>query len=134
MKKGIENWLFIAERDLQSAKILLSDANCPTDNASFHCQQAIEKYFKAFLLDNGWELKKIHNLETLYNEIKKIKDFQLNESMIQDIYREYSNTRYPCNHEPPTEEQAREFYKFALEVEQKIKKELGVEGMGSYNA
>jgi len=34
----------------------------------FHLQQAVEKYLKGYLLSQGWELQRIHNLEALLNE------------------------------------------------------------------
>lgn len=36
-----------------------------TEDAAFHLQQALEKFLKAFLLSRGWELKKIHAVDTL---------------------------------------------------------------------
>jgi HEPN domain-containing protein len=40
------------------------------DIACFHCQQAVEKYLKSFLLYRGQELIKTHNLERHF--IKKM--------------------------------------------------------------
>ena len=37
---------------------LLKDNPIVTSSVVFHCQQAIEKYFKAYLIENGWELQK----------------------------------------------------------------------------
>ncbi|MDR2395752.1 MAG: HEPN domain-containing protein [Endomicrobium sp.] len=54
-----------------------------------HCQQAIEKYFKGFLIEHGWELQKTHNLKFLYKEILKIKDLSLDINFIIEIYRKY---------------------------------------------
>ncbi len=31
----------------------------------YHCQQSVEKYLKAFLLSNNWELMRIHDLIVL---------------------------------------------------------------------
>jgi HEPN domain-containing protein len=50
---------------MRTVKILLEKDNFDTDIVTFHCQKAIEKYFKAFLLGNGWKLGKIHNLDAL---------------------------------------------------------------------
>ena len=129
MKRGIKEWFVVAQEDMLSADELLKVEYVPTGTITFLCQQAIEKYFKAFLLEHGWKLKKIHNLKVLYREIKKIKNLKLNEDMISEIYDRYSGTRYPDDYNPPIEEQVREFYKFALEVEEVIKKEL--EGLSS---
>ncbi|MCX6089870.1 MAG: HEPN domain-containing protein [Candidatus Atribacteria bacterium] len=37
--------------------------------AGFYLQQPLEKFLKAFLLKNGWQLKKIHELDTLLDNI-----------------------------------------------------------------
>jgi HEPN domain-containing protein len=120
MKNGIKEWLMIAKNDLVTATVLmkmgdakaiLQEEYCYTVAVVFHCHQAIEKYFKAFLLENSWNLVKTHDLPELYEEIKKIKDLNLNEAIIDKIYGRYSKTRYPEDYNPTTEEQAREFYK-----------------------
>jgi HEPN domain-containing protein len=54
-------WLGKAREDLQSARSLLqSDLVAP---ALFHCQQAVEKSFKAFLTSRGIVFRKTHDLE-----------------------------------------------------------------------
>ena len=40
------------------------------DIALFHIHQAVEKYLKGYLIQNGWKLKKIHDLELLITEAK----------------------------------------------------------------
>ena len=58
-------WFYVADADLDSA-LILNDAH-RKHNAiiCFHCQQAVEKYLKAFLCYNGLMPPKIHVLETL---------------------------------------------------------------------
>jgi HEPN domain-containing protein len=60
------DWLRIAEKDLGRVEHLL-DVHDP-EAAGFFLQQAVEKFFKAFLLSRGWELERIHDLEVLLNE------------------------------------------------------------------
>jgi len=60
------DWLRIAEKDITRVEKLL-DIEDP-EAAGFYLQQAVEKFFKAFLLSKGWKLKKTHDLETLLNE------------------------------------------------------------------
>jgi HEPN domain-containing protein len=129
MKNRIKEWFVVAQEDMRVARALLKEDPVPTSATTFHCQQAIEKYFKAFLLENEWELEKTHDLAYLYQEIKKIKNLNLDEQMISKIYKSYSHTRYPDDYAPPTEEQAREFYKFVQIVGQTIKKELRAKGV-----
>ncbi len=59
------DWLRIAEKDLRRVERLLDDQD--PEGAGFHLQQAVEKFLKAFLLSKGWQLRRIHNLETLLN-------------------------------------------------------------------
>ncbi|RZN40360.1 MAG: HEPN domain-containing protein [Methanophagales archaeon ANME-1-THS] len=42
-------WLKKAENNLKTVKHLLTLEDAPTDVISFQCQQAVEKYFKAYL-------------------------------------------------------------------------------------
>jgi len=58
-------WLKKAENDLKTVKYLLTLEDAPTDVISFHCQQAVEKYFKAYLTLVDVRVKKIHDLETI---------------------------------------------------------------------
>jgi HEPN domain-containing protein len=46
-------WLRKAKNDVLSARILLSHSNPVTDTACFHCQQAVEKSLKAFLISEA---------------------------------------------------------------------------------
>lgn len=38
------------------------------EGAGFFLQQALEKYLKAYLLERGWKLRKIHTLQSLLDE------------------------------------------------------------------
>jgi HEPN domain-containing protein len=125
MKNIIKDWFDAAYDDIWTIKELLDSEYIPIGTVTFHCQQAIEKYFKAFLIENGWELQKTHNLVFLYKEIKKIKDLNLDENKIKEISDDYAiNSRYPATTEYPCEQNVREYYKFALEVKSKIEQEL----------
>lgn len=59
------DWLRIAEKDLGRVHRLLAMED--PDAAGFYLQQAVEKFIKSFLLSNGWELQRIHDLEPLLN-------------------------------------------------------------------
>lgn len=85
-------WLRIAEKDFERVNRLLFEMQDP-EAAGFYLQQAVEKFFKAFLIYHGWHLQRVHNFETLlddalaydaslgeYREVcKKITDFYLAE-------------------------------------------------------
>jgi HEPN domain-containing protein len=129
MKKQVEAWIGFAEKDILTVSEIIKNPRL-TNSATFHCQQAIEKYFKAFILENEKPLTKVHNLLALYGTIKEIVDLELDEdllSMVNDIYLE---ARYPGeiglldDGSMPTIEQANRFFTFAKEIEAKIKNEL----------
>ncbi|MCL2335781.1 MAG: HEPN domain-containing protein [Endomicrobia bacterium] len=125
MKNKIKEWLMIADKDIISAQILMTHGHDVMGDAAFHCQQAIEKYFKAYLLENNWQLEKTHNLTKLYGEILNIKDLGVDAKILKQIDDVYVDTRYPDDYSEPTEEEIKRFYNFAKEIEVKIKKELG---------
>ncbi|MDI6752713.1 MAG: HEPN domain-containing protein [bacterium] len=62
-----EDWFRIGEKELNRAENLLNLGDL--EGAGFNVQQAIEKYLKGYLLSKGWMLKRIHNLETLLNDV-----------------------------------------------------------------
>lgn len=94
MKKQVDQWLSLAEKDLKSA-ILLSEDETLTSIAAFHCQQAVEKGFKAILENNNERIPKIHNLEILYERSKPIISIALDLEMLQKINEVYIDSRYP---------------------------------------
>ena len=59
------DWLDRAWADLDSAAILLAAARPRPDTALFHCQQAAEKAWKAFLFWHDVPFRKTHDLREL---------------------------------------------------------------------
>ena len=125
MKNGIKDWIIVADKDIISVRELMKNSQL-VSAAAFHCQQAIEKYFKAYLLEHDWELQKTHDLMKLYSEIKKIKDLQIDEDTLMEIDKVYMDTRYPDDYVEPSEKEIERFYNFAKDIASQIKKELGV--------
>ena len=94
MKKQVEAWISFAEKDLLTVSEIIENQNL-TNIVTFHCQQAIEKFFKAFILENDKTLMKIHNLLTLYGTIKEIADLELDEDLLSIVNDIYLESRYP---------------------------------------
>ncbi|MEW5865989.1 MAG: HEPN domain-containing protein [Bacillota bacterium] len=57
-------WIRKAESDLADARRTVASEG-PYDTACFHCQQAVEKYLKAFLAYHGKPIPHTHDLEEL---------------------------------------------------------------------
>ena len=64
-------WIEKAEHDRRTAAAALDQDPPITDTAAFHCQQAAEKYLKAFLVSRGNLPPRTHDLRLLAVECAK---------------------------------------------------------------
>ena len=94
MKFLTREWLIAAELDLKSANQLLQDESL-TSVVTFHCQQAIEKLFKAVLVENNKEPQRIHDLLRLYKLVLEFIEPFDDISPLKVINEAYIDTRYP---------------------------------------
>ena len=58
----IRAWLVKAQHDWLAARHLLTPDCVVLDIVAFHCQQAVEKVLKSFLVSRGIEFEKTHDL------------------------------------------------------------------------
>ena len=88
------DWMRIAEKDLKRVERLLADND--VELAGFCLQQAVEKFLKSYLLSQGWQLRRIHNLDALLDDAVTY-DVSLEEfrSVCQKISGFYFVERYP---------------------------------------
>ncbi len=70
MNDVVNEWIKIARKDWKRMKLMMENEDL--EAAGYYLQQSLEKYLKAFLLKNGWKLRKIHELDTLLEEAVKI--------------------------------------------------------------
>ena len=68
-------WITKADHDLGTSLITYLHIPAFRDTVTFHCQQSVEKYLKAFLVFYGVEFKFTHDLIYLLELISKIDDF-----------------------------------------------------------
>jgi HEPN domain-containing protein len=66
-KINTEEWIRLAEQDVELQTRALKEPPI-WEGASFHAQQSAEKLMKAFLLSNGWLLKRTHDLSDLLTD------------------------------------------------------------------
>lgn len=115
LKAYIESWLAKAAHDLMSAQRLLEIEPVILDNACFHCQQAIEKFLKAFLVFHGRDIERTHNVIFLLSECANFDPvFSTVDPMNINIYAVQG--RYPDSSLLPTIEETRDFYRLADQV------------------
>lgn len=115
----------MAKQDMRSAKILF-EHDADNGIVCFHCQQAIEKYLKGFLIRITGELQEGHNLVKLCKKSiaydKALNEFIKDMAFVNTYYIE---TRYPA--EDPllvSKEDAEECIKIAVKVIDKIEQIL----------
>jgi len=129
MKRQVEDWLLLADKDLQAAGIIINDEYPLTNIVAFHCQQAIEKYFKALILEKGIPLIKTHDLIKLNGMINEFKNLGIDEKKLMVLNEIYMDSRYPGDlglmpDGIPTNEEAKEFIEYANEIKTIINNEL----------
>lgn len=99
VKKVVEEWISKADKDLEEAKFLYANDR-PLDNVAYFVHQAIEKYLKGYLIFNGWELEKIHDLVKLVKEAVKYNSaFERFSTSMEEITDFYIESRYPVGYE-----------------------------------
>jgi len=121
IKEVVKNWLQYAGEDLELAKRELNyiDEEVLIRTVCFHCQQAVEKYLKAFLVFNEKNFRKTHDLD----EIKELclevdSEFEKFEVGVLTLYAVES--RYPNHFVVPTLAEAKEAYRLACQVKEFI--------------
>ncbi|MDI6792971.1 MAG: HEPN domain-containing protein [bacterium] len=62
IKDLVNKWIKKAEKDILTAERELSFEDPITDTVCFHCQQAVEKYLKAFLVCHQIYFTKTHKI------------------------------------------------------------------------
>jgi HEPN domain-containing protein len=99
-------WIQKAENDISSAHHLAKSMYpVPTEIVCFHCQQAAEKYLKAFLVYNDQEPPKTHDLIELAKLCNSFNtDFSSIFPKCEYLLPFASRTRYPDANDPEDED------------------------------
>ena len=124
MKQTTKDWLTAAEDDLLAAK-KLADEDRLTNVVAFHCQQCLEKCFKAVIEEQGKPSIKSHDLLRLQLNA----NIQLNEpeTILLGIINEvYIDARYPGDlgllpHGKPTISEIEDFIVFCDSIFNRLK-------------
>jgi len=118
--KLVKEWLQFARENLLFASSGMKENFSPYHTICFLCQGSAEKYLKAFLIWNGWELKKVHDLQDL---LTFCMDFEPAFETLKEecsILNEYiTQARYPGD--LPFESISQNDAKEAIEAANKIK-------------
>lgn len=118
MDEYIKQWLSKAESDMQIIKheLSLPDPQITRDAVCFHCQQAVEKFFKAFLIYHKTDFRRTHDLEYLLELCSNI-DNDFANIDTRDLSNFGVDIRYPDDYYVPDIEEV----KFYSSLAEKIK-------------
>jgi HEPN domain-containing protein len=118
IKDLVNKWITKADKDLLSAERELSFENPVTETVCFHCQQAVEKYLKAFLVYHQIYFTKTHKIIDLLELCATVDSSFKDELEDADNLTDYAvEIRYPDVWLEPGIEDAEE----ALEIAKKVK-------------
>lgn len=125
-ERHLNQWIEKAEHDLIAAKLIIEHQPIILDVACFHCQQAVEKYLKSYLIFKNEDFPRTHNLQLLIEscstyqpgfsaiDLKNLEDFAV-------------RVRYPHDFLQPDPEETRVFCEIAEAVKALVLKEIGKE-------
>ena len=89
-----EYWIRIAERDYDRMRRMFRDDD--PEGAGYYLQRAAEKFFKAYLIRQGWRLVRTHNLVDLLGEASlydpSMEGFR---DVCDEVGKYYFASRYP---------------------------------------
>jgi HEPN domain-containing protein len=127
MKQTTKDWLIFAEDDLLAAKTLLGEERL-TSLVTFHCQQCLEKCFKAVIEEQDKPSIKSHDLLRL--QVSANVELSDSESKLLVMINEvYIDSRYPGDlgllpNGKPTISETEAFIQFCDTIYHRLKLQL----------
>ena len=122
-------WIRKGDNDLKNVELILKsqDEDSPYDTVCFHCQQAVEKYLKAFLTAKGVKFPMTHNLADLIAKCAVLNKSFLNIEIEAELLTPYSvEVRYPDDFYRPSRKDAEEAYNTAMKIKDFVLKRMNV--------
>ncbi len=125
LKEYIQKWFVKAEHDLIAAKTLLEYNPLVLDVVCFHCQQAVEKYLKAYLVFKEKDIERTHNLNFLQTQCSEFDsdfskfDFNVLGEFAVDI-------RYPDDYLIPELAEAKEYLIIAEHLKELVTRKINL--------
>jgi len=127
IKDFVQEWLDKAEADLEAAEILAASAMHDYFTCAFHCQQACEKFLKAYLVRHQIEFRKTHDLGKILGLASQM------ESVLRDDLASCEwltpfgvEFRYPGQSEEVDQAKAQSALSEAKRVKQVVMEHLGL--------
>lgn len=122
-KDYVRQWILKAGDDLIVIEKLTQFEVVANSAVCFHCQQVVEKYLKAYLIAQGIEIKKTHNIEFLLAECEEFDpDFSAIDP--KDLNDFGVDIRYPGDLYTPSVDETLSHKQIALEIKALVEQKL----------
>lgn len=132
-QREIRQWITKAENDLHSAETLINGEKQVLDTGVFHCQQAAEKMFKAYLTYKDIPFHKVHDLTALADQCIEIDESFSKVRGIADVLTPYGvSFRYPGDVMEPSIDESKEALRMAHVIRDFILAKLSDEAKGIF--
>jgi len=124
--ENVKKWIIKAENDLKAAQHELSfpPDEMVTESICFHSQQAVEKFFKAYLIYKNHEFGNTHNLEYLQQLCGRY-DKTILKYELGNLTDYAVNIRYPDDFYVPDYDESKKAYNLAKAVKENILIKIG---------
>jgi len=128
MKRATSQWLESAEMDLASVEQIIRREDL-TPVVAFHCQQCVEKCFKAVLEERSRKVPKEHSTLKLCGMVTDLARLDADAEILTDLDELYVESRYPGElgllpNGKPTCADAEQFYHCAQNIYEQVKRIL----------
>lgn len=120
-------WLIKAGNDFKVVQheLNLPEAEIVKDIVCFHCQQAVEKYLKAFLIHHRIKPKRTHDISYLLGQCVEIdKDFS--DIDVKELSSFGVDIRYPDDFYMPNMGEVRFYYDLTKRIRSLVLTKLGI--------
>jgi len=90
------DWLDFADADLSAVRLLV-EQQIAFNVCRSKLAESLEKLLKADLIRHGWTLRKIHDLQTLLDDLAGFDAEQVSQiqPLVDELAEAYTQTRYP---------------------------------------
>jgi len=125
LNEYLSKWIAKANEDIFTVKQLLKEnPEYCTSTICFHCQQALEKFLKAFLVKNQVSFSKTHDVDFLLNKCIDINATIFAAVNLLSLNEFAVSVRYPDENLIPTMEDVDYYSKLAFEIKNIVESNL----------
>ncbi len=117
----VKSWFKIVNDDILVAQQLMRYEDPVLRSICFHCQQAVEKYIKGFIIYLDGDFSFTHDISRLLSELNVYEsDFKLDDILPDQLTTYAVEARYPDPENGISLEKAKDAILIALEVRRRI--------------